>query len=88
WGWVLLTYWGESVDWRNRTAVINGDTAVRRDDGTVRLVVAHQDPDMPNWLDTSGHPSGSVSLRWFRSDAPLPVADARVIPFDQLPTVD
>ena len=84
WGWVLLTYWGESVDWRTRTAVINGDTAVRRDDGTVRLVVTHQDPDMPNWLDTAGHPSGSVSLRWFRSDAPLPTAETRVVPFDQL----
>ncbi|MXZ86510.1 MAG: DUF1214 domain-containing protein [Acidimicrobiia bacterium] len=88
WAWVLLSHWGETVDWRNRTAVINGDTAVRRDDGTVRLVVAHQDPGMPNWLDTAGHPQGSLSLRWFRSDAPLPVADARVIPFDQLPTVD
>ena len=88
WGWVLLTYWGETVDWRTRTAVINGDTAVRRDDGTVRLVVAHQDPDMPNWLDTSGHPSGSVSLRWFRSTAPIPEAAARVVPFNQLHAID
>ena len=86
WAWVLLNHWGETVDWRTRTAVINGDTAVRRDDGTVRLVVAHQDPGLPNWLDTAGHPAGSLSLRWFRSDAPLPTADTRVVPFDQLPT--
>ncbi|MCY3578265.1 MAG: hypothetical protein OXH53_13220 [bacterium] len=84
WAWVLLNHWGETVDWRTRTAVINGDTAVRRDDGSVRLVVAHQDPGMPNWLDTAGHPAGSLSLRWFRSDAPLPTADARVVPFSQL----
>ncbi len=88
WGWVLLSYWGETVDWRNRTAVINGDTAVRRDDGSVRLVVAHQDPGLPNWLDTAGHPKGSLSLRWFRSNAPLPTAETQVVPFDQLPNID
>ncbi|WP_420617894.1 hypothetical protein [Candidatus Poriferisocius sp.] len=85
WAWVLLNHWGETVDWRTRTAVINGDTAVRRDDGTVRLVVAHQDPGLPNWLDTAGHPAGSLSLRWFRSTAPLPTAQTQVVPFTQLP---
>ena len=75
------------MDWRTRTAVINGDTAVRRDDGTVRLVVAHQDPGLPNWLDTAGHPAGSLSLRWFRSDASAPTADTRVVPFDRLPAM-
>ena len=88
WAWVLLSHWGETVDWRNRTAVINGDTAVRRDDGSVRLVVAHQDPGLPNWLDTAGHPQGSLSLRWFRSHAPLPEAETQVVPFDQLHAIE
>ena len=85
WAWVLLNHWGETVDWRTRTAVINGDTAVHRNDGTVRLVVAHEDPGLPNWLDTAGHPAGSLSLRWFRSSAPLPTAETQVVPFTQLP---
>ena len=51
----LLKLWLDQI-YGLDIAVINGDTAVRRHDGTVRLVVAHQDPDMPNWLDTAGHP--------------------------------
>ena len=80
-----MNHWGETVDRRTRTAGINGDTAVRRDDGTVRLVVAHQDPGLPNWLDTAGHPAGSLSLRWFRSTASLPTAETQLVPFTQLP---
>ena len=81
---VLITHWGETVDWLTRPTVINGETAVRREDGSVRVVVAHEDPVTPNWLDTAGHPKGSLSLRWFRSNAPAPTAESQVIPLPQV----
>ena len=50
WGVVLITHWGETVDWPTRPTVINGETAVRREDGSVRVVVAHEDPAPPTGL--------------------------------------
>jgi hypothetical protein len=44
-----------------------------RSDGSFRIVVAHQDPGVPNWIDTAGHDHGIMGLRWVRADAsPLP----------------
>ncbi|MCW2569969.1 MAG: hypothetical protein JWO88_27, partial [Frankiales bacterium] len=43
------------------------------DDGTVTFVVADTDPGWGNWLDTTGHTSGTALLRWVGADHhPLP----------------
>ena len=81
---VIVSIWGETVDRRERPASVNRSNAVRRADGRVRVVVAHADPGVPNWLDTACHPEGSIALRWFLSTAPLPEADTRVVPLDQI----
>jgi len=84
WSAVLMSVWGETVDWRERPAVVNNATAVPEPDGTVRIVVAHRDPGVPNWLDTGGHPEGSVALRWFRSDDDLPEVMTAVVDVSDL----
>lgn len=33
-------------------------------DGSVEFLLAHRDPGHPNWLDTSGHDFGFLTLRW------------------------
>ena len=41
----------------------------------VRIVLAHTDPGVPNWLDTEGRQRGMLIYRWVWSrDAPTPVA--------------
>jgi hypothetical protein len=84
WSAVLMTPWGESVDWRERPAVVVGSTALRADDGSVRIVIAHDDSGTGNWLDTGGHPEGSVSLRWFRLHGDLPEVATAVVPLAAL----
>jgi len=84
WNLVIMSIWEETVDWRERPTSVNRANAVRRADGRVRVVVAHADPGVPNWLDTACHPEGSIALRWFLSTAPLPEADTRVVPLDQI----
>ena len=42
---------------------------VLEDDGSVRLIVAHEDPGVGNWLDTAGHRRGTMCLRWIRASA-------------------
>ena len=52
---------------------LNGHQAVVDDDGILRVVLAHQDPGIANWLDTAGHSAGPVILRCVRTEsAPVP----------------
>jgi hypothetical protein len=39
-------------------------------DNVVRLVIAHDDPGVHNWLDTQGYPSGHLGYRNLLSDNP------------------
>ena len=62
--------WFEQLDPVHRITSINQRQAQVDADGRVRIVIAQQDPGGPNWLDTSGHPEGLLTFRWFwpRSD--------------------
>ena len=64
-------------------------------DGLIRFVLAHEDPGVPNWLDTAGHEVGLLTYRWFWPESD-PSPSARLVPFDDLrdvlpsdtPTID
>lgn len=73
WNFQLANHWLESLDYRYFPVHINNHTAVSRDDGSVRVVVAHQNPGVENWLDTCGHGFGTMCWRWIRaSEHPQP----------------
>lgn len=76
WGFVLCNVWAESLEFRYRPVCVNGVNARRRADGSVRLIVAHEDPGLPdaNWIDPEGHREGTLCLRWLlvEGEAPLP----------------
>ncbi len=69
-GFVLSNLWGESLDWANRQASLNGFQMERDADGVLRWVVSSVDPGVANWLDTTGHPAGFMSPRWAYSEQP------------------
>jgi len=71
-------HWMESLDYRYHTIALNHHTARYRDDGSVRLVVAHDDPHVDNWLETAGHRRGTMCLRWIRA-AHHPQPQTRVV---------
>jgi hypothetical protein len=73
-GFQLGSLWGESIDYANRTASLNGTQCQPDADGVYRLVVAHRDPGVANWLDTSGHREGFLTPRWAYSETPPPEA--------------
>jgi hypothetical protein len=73
WNFQLNNHWMESLDYRYFTIAINKHTAHAEPDGSVRVVVAHQDPGVPNWITTAGHEHGTMCWRWIRADRhPLP----------------
>ena len=70
WNFQLGNIWAESLDYNFRQVHINNGSAKLRDDGSFRLVVAHEDPGpgVENWMDTAGHDHGTMCVRWVRAD--------------------
>lgn len=64
WNLQIGNHWLESLDYLHRQTHVNHATAETEADGLVRIVVAHRDPGVPNWLDTAGHERGALALRF------------------------
>jgi hypothetical protein len=69
WNFQLNNHWMESLDYRYFPVWVNKHTATYRDDGSVRVVVAHEDPGVANWIATCGHVRGTMCWRWIRAAA-------------------
>lgn len=86
----LHNHWMETLDYRYHQVILNNGSAVVGDDGSVRCVVAHDDPGVDNWLDTASHRVGTVGVRWVGdgiADAGAPgdvVPETRVVPLADL----
>jgi len=66
WNFQLNNYWMESLDYRYFTVCINKASAKYEADGSVKIVVAHRNPGVANWIDTCGHREGTMCWRWYR----------------------
>jgi hypothetical protein len=91
WFWNFLLYnggWFESLEIANATTSRNGTQITVDPDGRFRLVVAHRDPGVANWLDTTGLTETMLAYRYVRT-ATRPVPTGRVVKFaalrDELP---
>jgi hypothetical protein len=67
WNLQVDNYWQESMDYRFVRSWLNKHTAVPNPNGSVTAVIAHADPDHPNWLSTSGHQLGHFAMRYVRA---------------------
>jgi hypothetical protein len=61
---VVWNQFGQSIDRRLHTSTLNHREMLTRPDGTVRVVVAHTDPGVPNWLDAAGREAGTIFWRF------------------------
>ncbi|MFO7669183.1 MAG: DUF1214 domain-containing protein [Bacteroidales bacterium] len=66
WNFQLNNFWMESLDYRYHNICINKHSASYEPDGKVRVVVAHADPGLPNWIETADHSEGTMCWRWYR----------------------
>jgi hypothetical protein len=84
----LGNLWGESPDYANHQSSLNDYQMYRGKDGVQRWVVAHRDPGVQNWIDTTGLPRGFLSHRWAYSKLPpeseWPTISARKVRFDEV----
>jgi len=79
WSVSLASWCWESIDFATRQTSLNGHQARLDPDGAFRAVVAHQDPGIPNWLDTAGHRQGTLAARFLLASA-APEVRFRVVP--------
>jgi hypothetical protein len=86
------TYWGvqlwnqymQSLDYRYHRVSVNGSQAALTPDGSWRMVIAHDDPGVPNWLDAAGHREGLFFCRWLQADEPPEQPSCSVVPLRSL----
>jgi hypothetical protein len=83
WNFQLDNRWMESLDYRWLQVTVNAHTVRSEPDGSVRIVVAHRDPGVGNWMDTAGHRHGAMGLRWNQAKADVEPS-LRVVPIDAL----
>ena len=86
WFWNVMLYnlgWMESLDFANRLTSLNGHQMQIDDDGRYRIVIAHHDPGVPNWLDTTGLHEGMLATRYIRT-SDVPPQSGQLVKFDQI----
>ncbi|HMV72404.1 MAG TPA: DUF1214 domain-containing protein [Pseudomonadales bacterium] len=76
---LLYTRFLQTYDYINRCVSLNRQQIRLRADGSFRVVVAHRDPCVPNWLDTAGRTQGRVFWRFLLPEEPLQALQTRVM---------
>jgi hypothetical protein len=86
WNLQLSNYWMESLDYRNHRIHVNKSTAHYEPDGSLRIVIAHEDPGpgFPNWLYTCRHDQGGMLFRWIEAQGDHPPVRTRVVKHAEL----
>ena len=69
-GFQLGNLWGESLDQANYVSSQTGTQNPVASDGARYYVVSARDPGTPGWLDTTGLPVVSMSMRFIYDEAP------------------
>ncbi|MDD9852946.1 MAG: DUF1214 domain-containing protein [Deltaproteobacteria bacterium] len=71
----------QSYDYANRQVYRNRRQTRLEADGSFRIVLAHRDPGVPNWIDTEGRTFGMVFWRFMLPRGDIETPHAEVFPF-------
>ena len=68
WSIQLLSRWMESPDYLHHQVFFTPENITLEPDGSFRVVLAHRDPGVSNWLDTTGLPSANITVRALKAE--------------------
>jgi hypothetical protein len=68
WNIQLADLWWRSLEFVKRRSSLNGFSARPDSDGVTRLVIAHKDPGVANWLDTGEVTRGDMVMRFLHPE--------------------
>jgi hypothetical protein len=74
----------QTLDYANRPVSRNRAQTKLEADGSFRIVLAHQYPGVPNWIDTEGRAFGLVFWRFFLVEGDVETPRAEVVPFGEV----
>jgi hypothetical protein len=74
----------QTYDYAHRQVSLNRAQTTLEPDGSFRMVLAHQDPGVPNWIDTEGRPFGMVFWRYFLPTSEVETPQAKVVKLSDL----
>ena len=75
----LWNHYLQTYDYVTRTTSRNRKQTTLEPDGSFRMVIAHRDPGVPNWLDTEGRTEGLIFWRFFLPEEPIAPFKTRVV---------
>ncbi|MEM1155120.1 MAG: DUF1214 domain-containing protein [Pseudomonadota bacterium] len=81
---VLWNRFLQAYDFRLRNVSLNRAQTVQGSDGEFRIVIAHRDPGVPNWLDASGRPYGLVYWRFLFPEGEIETPRTRVVTLSEV----
>ena len=90
-GFQLSNLWFEGPDQQNYTSSLSGHQLPVSSDGSRYYIVAHRDPGVRGWVDTTGLEKGTHSMRFIFREQPtaaeLPTATVHVVDLEDLSLV-
>jgi hypothetical protein len=81
---VLWNRFLQSLDYRDRTVSRNRKQTVLEKDGSFKMILAHKDPGLPNWLDTEGRMVGLMFWRFQLPEEEIEPLTTEVVSFASL----
>jgi hypothetical protein len=87
-GFQLNNLWFEGPDQQNYTSSLTGTQLPVASDGSRYYIVAHRDPGVQGWVDTTGLEKGTHAMRFVFRDQPsaeaMPAAEATLVDFSAI----
>ncbi len=74
----------QTFDYVDRTVSLNRTQTQLESDGSFKMILAHEDPGLPNWMDTEGNLFGLVFWRFFLVEGEVETPKAEVVKFSDL----
>ena len=74
----------QTYDYVHRSVSFNRAQTKLEPDGSFRIVIAHRDPGVANWLDTEGRPFGMVFWRYFLPEGEIETPQAKMVKLSDL----
>jgi hypothetical protein len=76
---VLWNHRLQTPPYRHRRVSLNRTQTKYEDDGSFRIVVAHRDPGVPNWIDAANLPTGMIFWRFLLPEENPPPVETEVV---------
>jgi hypothetical protein len=81
---VLWNLFLQTLDYRYRNVSLNRKQTKLEKDGSFKMILAHADPGLPNWLDTEGRITGLMFWRFQLPEEEIEPLTTEVVPFASL----